>query len=130
MLLKRLLISLKRIYPHYALTTLMAVCLSSCAVQTFDAKTGTAHLWGFGHLSLRVQGAEDDATLQAVTVGTQTLGANLDTTAFSSGAGVGYHSSRVTYVVSPNTQLRLEEPHTSKFRLGRSFSTSTKTPKP
>jgi hypothetical protein len=127
MLLKRLLISLQHVSQLCALITLPVVCLCSCAIQTFDAKTGTAHLWGFGHLSLQVQGAEDDATLQAVTVGTQTLGVNLDATAFSSGAGVGYHSSRVSYIVSSNTQLRLEEPHTSKFRPGRSFL--TKTPK-
>jgi hypothetical protein len=130
MLIKPIINKLQRKSLRCMLLVLIAGGMSSCAIQTFDEKTGTAHLWGWGHLSLRVQGAEDDATLQAVTVGTQTLGANLDTTAFSSGAGVGYHSSRVTYVVSPNTQLRLEEPHTSKFRLGRSFSTSTKTPKP
>lgn len=128
MLLKSLLMTLPHMSPLCALTTLPAVCLCSCAIQTFDVKTGTAHLWGFGHLSLQVQGAEDDATLQAVTVGTQTLGANLDATAFSSGAGVGYHSSRVTYIVSSNTQLRLEEPHTSKFRLGRSFLMKTTKP--
>lgn len=129
-MIKPILNKLQQMFLRCVLLGLIAGDLSSCAIQTFDAKTGTAHVWGWGHLSLRVQGAEDDAKLQAVTVGTQTLGANLDTTAFSSGAGVGYHSSRVTYVVSTSTQLRLEEPHTSKFQLGRSFSTSTKTPKP
>lgn len=121
MLMKSILNSIQRKSPRCVLLGLMAVCLSSCSIQTFDEETGTAHLWGFGHLSLRVQQAPDDAKLQAVTVGTQTVGGNLDTTPFSSGAGIGYHSSQVTYVVSSNTQMQLQEPHTSRFRLKRFF---------
>jgi hypothetical protein len=93
--------------------------LPCCALHTYDEETGTAHLWGFGHLSLHVQHAPDDAELQAVTVGTSSVGANLDCTRFSPGAGIGYHSSRVTYVVASNTQMRLEEPYTRKLRIWR-----------
>jgi hypothetical protein len=71
---------------------------------------------------MRVQGAEDDATLQAVTVATDTVGANVDTTPFSSGLGLGYHSSRVTYVVSADTQLQMAEPHTAGMKLSRQIS--------
>ena len=104
---------------------LAALHLSSCAVQVFDEKTGTTHLWGFGHLSMKVQGAEDDATLQAVTVATDSVGANMDTTPFSSGLGLGYHSSRVTYVVSADTQLQMTEPHTAGMKLTRQISPAT-----
>ena len=33
---------------------LCAVLPSGCAIHYFDAETGTEHLWGFGHLKMKV----------------------------------------------------------------------------
>lgn len=86
---------------------LLALGLSACSCRSFDKATGTAHLWGLGHLSMAVRRAADDEKLQAVVVGTDTVGFGVDTTPFASGSSVGYHGSRVAYVVDDDATLSI-----------------------
>jgi hypothetical protein len=94
----------------FRLGLLSALLLPSCAWQSFDETTGTAHLWGIGHLSMSVNQAVDDRHLKAVTVGSDTVGIGVDTTPFASGLGLGYQGRRVAYVVSDNTALTIAKP--------------------
>ncbi|MGV3663263.1 MAG: hypothetical protein ACO1TE_24030 [Prosthecobacter sp.] len=100
----------------------LALGLSACSCRTFDPATGTAHLWGLGHLSMSVRPAADDATLQAVVVGADTLGLGVDTAPFASSGGVGYHGSRVAYVLREDAPLRIDPPRQG-LRRGACFQT-------
>jgi hypothetical protein len=98
------------------LLLLLAFTTSGCAVTSFDAKTGTAHLWGIGHLKMRVTGAEN-SRVQAVAVGFQTLGARLDATPEHRGVSVGYHNTSLVTIVATDTALRLDNSGSDPFTL-------------
>lgn len=91
--------------------------LTGCAIQTWDAKTGTAHLYGFGHLKMRVVPAVDDAKVQAVAVGVQTIGLRFDANQHTNGINLGYDNSSFVYAVSSDTSLRIESVHNDPFTL-------------
>ena len=42
-----------------AVLALLALAGTGCAIHRYDAATGTEHVWGIGHLSLRVQPVEE-----------------------------------------------------------------------
>src|SRR6266436_4608628 len=52
----------------------LAVC-SGCSVHYYDKQTGTEHLWGFGHMKMKIESPNEG--VQAVVKGTETLGFNL-----------------------------------------------------
>lgn len=99
---------------------------SSCALQTFDASTGTVHLWGVGHLSVKTTPAVDESKLQAVIVGSDMIGVGVDASPFSSGLGLGYQGKRVSYVVKENTAMRIIRPHERNLSLGGGGATARK----
>lgn len=110
---------------HLCLAASVWTC-TSCAVQTFDESTGTAHLWGIGHLSLTTTSAVDDSRLQAVTVGSDVVGVGVDTAPFSSGLGLGYQGKRVSYVVKENTAMRITRPHRRDLSLDGGHTAESK----
>lgn len=95
----------------------LLVTTSGCAVHYYDAKTGTAHLWGIGHMKMRVVPAVDDSRVQAVAVGIQTIGLRLDANQHTSGINLGYDNSSFVYVVASDTSLRLDEVKNDPFTL-------------
>lgn len=48
---------------------------TGCAVHYYDAKTGTEHIWGFGHMKMRVTPPNEG--LQTVVRGTDVIGASI-----------------------------------------------------
>jgi hypothetical protein len=95
----------------------LLVTTSGCAVHYYDAKTGTAHLWGIGHMKMRVVPAVDDSRVQAVAVGIQTIGLRLDANQHTSGINLGYDNSSFVYVVSSDTSLRIDTADNDPFTL-------------
>ncbi len=59
---------------------LLASCLCGCGIHHYDAKTGVEHLWGFGHLRMRVHPPTNG--VQAVITGNQLVGVRV---------GAGFH---------------------------------------
>ena len=55
----------------------LACIFTGCAVHTYDAATGTEHLWGFGHLKMSVAAAQDSSKTQAILTGVRTAGIRL-----------------------------------------------------
>lgn len=99
--------------------------LPSCAFQTFDAETGTAHLWGAGRLSMSVRQSEDDPRMQAITIGSETVGVAADGTPGSSGGGVGWRGAQVSYVLTEDQPLLVERQPGSLARHGVDEDTGT-----
>lgn len=76
---------MRRLLPLMLLT--LPLLATGCAISHYDARNGTAHLWGFGHLKMRVVPATDDTKLQAVVIGARTIGAHLDMSQGAAAAG-------------------------------------------
>ena len=81
--------------------------MAGCAVHYFDKKTGTEHLWGFGHMKMKI--APQNEGVQAVVKGTETLGFNLAAGQEDYHIGLGWDYRR-QIVVSSNASVRLEWP--------------------
>lgn len=129
----------------FLLASLLAL-LSGCAIQYYDAQTGTEHLWGWGHLKMRAiplqgdQASPTNAIIACVT-GTSILGLNLGAGGDFEGFTAGWDSrSRVVikqdsasfYLLWPTnatlTPLGLKNPFI--VRIGTNFPTQLLTPKP
>lgn len=112
---------MRHIFPPMLLT--LSLLSSGCAVSHYDAQTGTAHLWGFGHLKMRIVPATGDAKLQAVVIGTRTIGARVDTGKDTGGLSLGYADTHLTTIVASDTALRLDTVGSDPFtlRLGTQF---------
>jgi len=85
-----------------------------CALHYYDAKTGTEHLWGFGHMKLKA--APPAEGVRAVVKGTESLGLDIGAGQDDYRIAVGWHSRR-QIVVSSNTTVRLEWPNGDFFNV-------------
>lgn len=95
--------------------SLFATLTVGCGVHYYDARTGTEHLWGLGHLRMRVQPPADG--IQAVVKGVQTTGAKIGVGTDEYGLMVGYDNRRMVYVSPTNAAFNLEWPNASFFNL-------------
>ena len=95
----------------------MAFFSSGCAVHYFDARTGTEHLWGLGHLKMKVAGAEDKTKPQAMIVGLQTVGLRLDLAPTTRGLSLGYDDTRAATVLDANSPLQIQTVSGEPFTL-------------
>ena len=103
-----------------------SLCLiagSGCAIQYFDPETGTEHLWGFGHMRMKVGKVNEG--VQAIVTGTDTLGIAAGSVASERRITVGWERVSRFRVVDADSSVRLEWPSTDLFsvRLGSTFPT-------
>jgi hypothetical protein len=71
------------------------VCLvtsAGCAIHYYDKASGTEHLWGFGHMKMKV--IPPNEGVQAVVKGTEMLGFNLATGQEDYHLGLGWDYRR------------------------------------
>jgi hypothetical protein len=108
------------VYGVIGLTT-SVLCASGCAIHYFDPATGTEHLWGFGHMKMKV--AAPNEGLQAVVHGTGTVGIALGTLERQSYFHVGVQRRERLDVVDEDTAIRFEWPTNDLFhvRVGSEF---------
>jgi hypothetical protein len=98
-----------------------ATVFGGCAIHYYDSETGTYHLFGFGHMRMRI--SEPNEGVRAVVSGTESAGL-----AFGSGPEDGFlvlgwqKSSRLS-AIDENTAVRLEWPTADVFqvRVGSEF---------
>jgi len=95
---------------------LAAWLCGGCAVHYFDAATGTDHIWGFGHLKMKV--APPAEGLQALVRGTDVFGVSAGRADQQFYLTVGWHRLQRLDVLAESTTLRLEWPG-SDFALVR-----------
>jgi len=86
----------------------LAAAVQGCAVYYQDPATGAEHVWGIGHLVVKVARPEEDrkaivrgVTLCGVAVGIREGGASLS---------LGWERQQTLEVVDGNTAVRLEGP--------------------
>jgi hypothetical protein len=92
-----------------------AACTAGCGIHYYDGRTGTEHLWGFGHLRMRIQ--EPAEGIQAVVKGVQTTGAKFGVGTEEYGFLIGYDNRRTVFVSPTNAAFVLEWPDASFFNL-------------
>ena len=101
---------------------------SGCAVHYYDPATETEHLWGFGHMKMRI--VEPSEGLEAVVHGTDVLGVSLGKTIEHSYFTVGWHRVEFIDIRKESTAFRLERPGMGfgNVRVGYNFPLLTPTP--
>jgi hypothetical protein len=100
-----------------SLSVILPALLTSamgCAIHYYDAKNGAEHLWGFGHIKMKVIPANEG--VQAVVKGTETLGFNLAAGTEDYHVGLGWDYRR-RILISSNAAIRLEWPDADFFNV-------------
>jgi hypothetical protein len=116
--------SIRRTLPYLV----MGMGCAGCAVHYFDPKTGTEHLWGFGHLKMRV--APPAEGLQAIVRGTDVVGVSTGVADKQAYLTVGWHRIQRLDIVQESTAFRLEWPNSDfiNVRVGSKFPFPTTNP--
>jgi hypothetical protein len=94
---------------------------SGCAIEYFDARNGIEHVWGIGHVAMKV-GLSNEG-LKAVGHRTDSLGLSIGKAQEGYHLGLGWSSYQRIDVVDQNTQLCLAWPAGSFYnaRVGSEF---------
>ena len=87
--------------------------LNGCAIHYFDPETGIEHLWGIGHMRMKV--GEANEGVRAVVVGTDTLGMAAGSTVYDRYVALGWQRLSRLRVVGQDTAVRLEWPTSDLF---------------
>src|ERR1044071_3417861 len=106
--------------------TVCSLILSGCAIQYFDAATGTEHLWGVGHVRMRVSPPNDG--LRAVVTGSDTLGIVAGSVAAERRLTVGWERFSLLQIIAADTTLSLEWPDRKSTRLNSSHEWISRMP--
>ncbi|MCP4263315.1 MAG: hypothetical protein GY774_38280 [Planctomycetes bacterium] len=94
---------------------------SGCAIHHYDNKTGTEHIWGFGHMKMKITPPSEG--LQAVVRGTDVLGLSFGQADQQAYLTAGWHRTQRLDVIAESTAIRYEWPDSdfSNVRIGSNF---------
>lgn len=92
-----------------------------CAVHYFDSDTNTEHIWGIGHMKMRIADAEEG--VQAVVRGNGVIGFSVGRLDQLYYLTAGWHRTQRLDAIADNTCLRFEWPSSdfAKVRIGTNF---------
>lgn len=101
-----------------ALVVPFVLLSGGCAIHYFDSETGTEHIWGFGHMKMTIKPPHDG--VQAVVVGTETIGASAGTTLYSSYFALGWQNQSRLAIFDEKASIQFAWPEHDLFsvRLG------------
>lgn len=99
----------------WLLGAVSAAVFGGCGLHYYDSKTGVEHLWGFGHMRMRVQ--PPDAGVQAVVKGYSVVGVKVGGSEDDYGVSLGYDSQRRILISQSNAAFGLEWPNASFFNV-------------
>ena len=104
-----------------ALVVLFVLLSGGCAIHYFDSETGTEHIWGFGHMQMKVSPPNEG--VQAVVRGTDVLGLSLGIADQQAYLTAGWHRVQRLDVIAESTAVRLEWPSAdfAEVRVGTAF---------
>ena len=99
----------------------LAGVFSGCAVHYFDKKTGAEHIWGIGHMKMKM--APEEEGVQAIVRGTDVLGVSMGSADQQAYLTFGWHRIQRLDIVTESTAVRLEWPNSDfvNIRVGSSF---------
>lgn len=105
------------LHPLVCLFTSLCVLvlLSGCGIHYLDSKTGVDHLWGFGHLRMRVPTPTNG--VEAVIKGYTILGVKLGRTQEDYGLSLGYDDRKMILVNPTNAAFGIEWPRAGWFNI-------------
>jgi len=110
----------------------LGVSLGGCAIQYYDPETQTDHIWGIGHMQMRV--SEDNEGVRAVVRGTDTIGLSAGRLRHESFFSLGWQRNQWLDVIDSDTAIRLEWPSNdfSEVRVGTAppFEDTANSPNP
>lgn len=108
----------------------MVVLGAGCGFHYYDAKTGVEHVWGFGHLRMRVLPPTNG--VQAVIKGYSIVGAKVGGSPDDYGFSLGYDSWRMIYLSPLEAQFALQWPDAGFFnvRIGTNLPPDFNAPSP
>lgn len=109
-----------RLIVHLILV-LILLASSGCAIHYFDAKSGTEHIWGIGHMAMK-PGTPSEG-LKAVGRRTDVVGISAGRSQEGMYLELGWGGRQRIEIVDENTQLCLAWPHDSFYnaRIGSEF---------
>jgi hypothetical protein len=87
--------------------------LNGCAIHYFNAETGTEHLWGIGHMRMKI--GEVNEGVRAVFTETNTLGMAAGSATYDRYVAVGWQRLSRLQVVDEDTAVRLDWPTSDLF---------------
>jgi len=105
----------------------VVVCLGlvlgtfGCAFHHYDKATNTEHIWGFGHMKMKVEPCNEG--LQAIVRGTDVMGISLGVGERQNYLTVGWHRTQRLDVIAESTAVRYEWPDSdfANVRIGSKF---------
>ncbi|MBW1797720.1 MAG: hypothetical protein JRJ21_04800 [Deltaproteobacteria bacterium] len=95
------------------LTAVVSIC--GCAVHYYDPVTSTEHVWGIGHMKMKISQPEE--SLRAVLKGREVLGVGISLGQEDYGLIAGWHRRSQLDVVDENASIRLEWPSGDIFNV-------------
>jgi len=98
-----------------AVGILVAAMCAGCALQYSDSKTGTEHLWGFGHLAMKASVPNEGK--KAIVRGATLCGIGFGLKDGWPFVIVGWERQQTMDVVDSNTSVRLEGPDSDLFKI-------------
>ncbi len=100
---------------------LVLMSTAGCALHYYDAKTGTEHVWGIGHMAMKVSSANEG--VRAVVHGISAVGLAVGSFDAQHYLSVGWTTQQQVEVIDENAAVRLEWPDSSPFnvRVGSSW---------
>ncbi|MEE9129803.1 MAG: hypothetical protein V3T84_07265 [Phycisphaerales bacterium] len=106
---------------HNALVVPFVLLSGGCAIHYFDSETGTEHIWGFGHMQMKVSPPNEG--VQAVVRGTDVLGLSIGSADQQVYFTAGWHRVQRLDVIAESTAVRLEWPSAdfAEVRVGTAF---------
>ncbi len=104
-----------------ALVALLVLLSGGYAIHYFDSETGTEHIWGFGHMQMKVSPPNEG--VQAVVRGTDVLGLSIGSADQQVYLTAGWHRVQRLDVIAESTAVRLEWPSAdfAEVRVGTAF---------
>lgn len=109
---------------------LLTALVPGCAIHYFDQKTGTEHLWGIGHMKVKV--SQPSEGLQAVVRGVDVIGVGGGRVADEGYLALGWQSQQRMDILNEDTSIRLEwcGSDFANVRVGSEFPDFMGQPKP
>ncbi len=94
---------------------------AGCAVHYVDSATGTEHIWGIGHMAMRVSAPNEG--VKALGVRTDSLGILIGSADKELQFGAGWNARQRIEIVDENTALCISWPNGSLYnaRVGSRF---------
>lgn len=100
-----------------------AFCLAlpACAIHYHDRHTGTDHLWGFGHVAIRLAPVEEG--VRGVFREIESIGVSIGVARDNSYIAAGWHRLRRIDILAADAAVRIDRPAGGFFsiRVGTEF---------